>query len=358
MTFVKLNLGELEEVGDLTGFPVKEFKINELDENRNVTATNWVAHDLLSTYFTKPCETYEITDESRMGYATPAWLPREENPNGVILLLDDYTRASSLFMQATMELICTGKYFSWSLPKNTNIVLSTNPDSSNYQVTTLDEAQASRFVNFNIKFDLDCFAKWAEAAELNNKGINFALTYPEIFESKDGVNKVNARSYTMFINAISGIEDWSDPKNLALILNISKGCFSFDKDNIIGSLFTSFIANKLDKLISPKDMLMEPWDKVKTRIENCVWDSDKKYHPEIASVLGTRLLNYSMLYLEGKGNKVSVVQDRLIDIVNYKEVKLFNEDIIYHVIKTLAVKYAAKMNKLLMIPSIKAKLLK
>ena len=37
MTFVKLNLGELEEVGDLTGFPVKEFKINELDENRNVT---------------------------------------------------------------------------------------------------------------------------------------------------------------------------------------------------------------------------------------------------------------------------------------------------------------------------------
>lgn len=127
----------------LTGFPVKEFKINELDENGNVTATKWVAHDLLSTYFTKPCETYEITDESRMGYATPAWLPREENPNGVILLLDDYTRASSLFMQATMELICTGKYFSWSLPKNTNIVLSTNPDSANYQVTTLDEAQLS-----------------------------------------------------------------------------------------------------------------------------------------------------------------------------------------------------------------------
>ena len=92
MTFVKLNLGELEEVGDLTGFPVKEFKINELDENGNVIATKWVAHDLLSTYFTKPCETYEITDESRMGYATPAWLPREENPNGVILLLDDYTR--------------------------------------------------------------------------------------------------------------------------------------------------------------------------------------------------------------------------------------------------------------------------
>ncbi|MDD7753392.1 MAG: hypothetical protein PUJ51_02640 [Clostridiales bacterium] len=45
-----------------------------------------------------------------MSYATPSWLPREENPNGTIIILDDYTRANSLFMQATMELICTGKY--------------------------------------------------------------------------------------------------------------------------------------------------------------------------------------------------------------------------------------------------------
>lgn len=58
-----------------------------------------------------------------MSYATPSWLPREENPNGTIIILDDYTRANSLFMQATMELICTGKYSTWSLPNNTTIVL-------------------------------------------------------------------------------------------------------------------------------------------------------------------------------------------------------------------------------------------
>ena len=143
MTYVKVSLSQVEEIGDISGFPIKEYKVNELDENGNIICTKWVPQDTMSTYFQKPCETYEITTESRMAYAPPAWLPREENPNGVILLLDDYTRASSLFMQATMELICTGKYFSWSLPKNTNIVLSTNPDSSNYQVTTLDEAQLS-----------------------------------------------------------------------------------------------------------------------------------------------------------------------------------------------------------------------
>lgn len=76
----------------LVGFPIKEFKINELDENGNIVCSKWVAHDLLSTYFQKPCETYEITNESRMGYAVPAWLPREYNPNGTILCLDDYSR--------------------------------------------------------------------------------------------------------------------------------------------------------------------------------------------------------------------------------------------------------------------------
>ena len=38
----------------------------------------------------------QVTSQTRMGYAPPAWLPKEENPNGCILLLDDYTRANSL----------------------------------------------------------------------------------------------------------------------------------------------------------------------------------------------------------------------------------------------------------------------
>lgn len=155
MTFIKLNLSELEEIGDLTGFPIKEYKINRLNEDGSIQESEWVAHDLLSTYFQKPCKTYELTNESRMSYATPAWLPREENPNGTILLADDYTRANSMFMQATMELICTGKYISWNLPKNTTICLSSNPDDGQYQVTTLDSAQLSRMINFPVKFDIN-----------------------------------------------------------------------------------------------------------------------------------------------------------------------------------------------------------
>ena len=140
MTMVKLNLAELEEIGDLVGFPLKEFKVKELHED-GTSEEKWVPQDLLQIYFNQPCGTYEILGESRMGYATPAWLPREFNPNGTVLLLDDYTRANQLFMQATMELICRGSYVSWDLPKYTNIILSSNPDNGEFSVTGLDMAQ-------------------------------------------------------------------------------------------------------------------------------------------------------------------------------------------------------------------------
>lgn len=89
MTFIKLNLSQLEEVGDLTGFPIKEYETIQNNEHK------WVPSDLIDTL---GCDgDYKFTGETRMSYATPAWLPKEENPNGVILLLDDYTRKHIYF---------------------------------------------------------------------------------------------------------------------------------------------------------------------------------------------------------------------------------------------------------------------
>ena len=127
----------------LTGFPLKEYKLKVKNKETDEFEDKWVPHDLLDIYIRSACEDFQITDEVRMSYATPAWLPRETNPNGTILLLDDYTRANSLFQQAIMELINTGKYISWSLPEYTNIALSSNFDDGTYQVTSLDSAQLS-----------------------------------------------------------------------------------------------------------------------------------------------------------------------------------------------------------------------
>lgn len=353
MTFCKLNLSQLEEVGDLTGFPMREVLLQWRTKDGQ-TKTRWWPESLIK----KVPEGVSVTSTTRMGYAPPAWLPREENPNGVILLLDDYTRANALFMQATMELINTASYISWKLPKNTNIVLTSNPDDGEYSVSQLDNAQKTRFVNFNIKLNVEDWASWAEFNSIDSRCINFELLYgEEIFKKHNGVQTINPRSYTTFCKAISGIKDWTDDKSLALILNISKGCFLNDKDNVVGSLFTIFVSMKLDKLVSPHDMLFQKWDVVEPKILDCVYEQSgdkKRMKTEIASILAIRLLNHIMFYFSQNGSKQDIVQDRLLDFIN-NPVKLLSDDLLFHIIKTVIGKYPSKTTKLLIDSRIRSK---
>ena len=351
MTLCKLNLSQLEEVGDLCGFPQKEVLLQWKSKDGTLK-TKWWPENLKDSI---PAGV-TVTNKTRMGYASPAWLPKEENPNGCILCLDDYTRSNQLFMQATMELINEGKYISWSLPKNTTICLTTNPDDGQFSVTSLDSAQKTRFINFNLKLNVKDWASWAEFNHVDSRAINFCLLYgDEIFKKHNGVQTINPRAYTTFCKAISGIKDWNDDASLGLILNISKGCFLNDKDNVVGSLFTTFIAQKLDKLVSPDDMLMQKWETVEPKIYDCVWENGR-FKPEIASILAIRLLNYIMLYFSQKGVKESVVQDRLLDFIDNQR-KLFSDDLLFHIIKTVISKYPAKTTKLMLNSKIRNKVI-
>ncbi len=349
MSFCKLNLSQLEEVGDIVGFPMKEVLLRYKNKQGEIVQ-RWWPESLLS----KVPANVEVTAQTRMGYAPPAWLPKKENPNGCILLLDDYTRANPLFMQATMELINTASYVSWKLPKNTSVVITSNPDDGSYSVSALDNAQKTRFVNFNLKLNVEDWASWAEFNRIDSRCINFELLYgEEIFKKHNGVQTINPRAYTTFCKAISGIKDWNDEKSLALILNISKGCFLNDSDNIVGNLFTTFISMKLDKLVSPKDMLMQKWETVEPKIYDCVYDGDRM-KTEIASILALRLLNHIMFYFSQPGVKESVVQDRLLDFIENPR-KLLSDDLLFHIIKTVVGKYPSRTGKLMLNSKIRAK---
>lgn len=351
MTMCKVNLAQLEEIGDLIGMPMKECEVAWI-ENGQVKDKRWMPESQTKNLDLR----LKLTGRVRMSYAPPAWLPVDENPNGTIVFLDDYTRANSMFMQATMEIINTASYISWKLPKYTSIVLSSNPDDGQFSVTSLDNAQKTRFINFNLKLNIEDWAKWAEEAEIDGRAINFELLYgDEIFKKHNNVQTVNPRSYTTFCKAISGLKDWNKPETLALILQISKGCFLNDKDNIIGNLFTTFIANKLDKLIQPKDMIELKWDTLEPKMRNCVYDNGQ-FRPEIASVLTIRFMNYVLHLFGTKGGiKENVVYDRILEIVENDEM-LFSEDLIFHLVKSLVTKYPGRTGKLLMNAKIRNKI--
>ena len=92
---------------------------------------------------------------------------------GGILLLDDWNRADTRFIQAVMELIDRQSYISWTLPKDWHIILTANPDNGDYMVNSVDSAQKTRYVTANLKFDVNVWAQWAESANIDTRCINF-----------------------------------------------------------------------------------------------------------------------------------------------------------------------------------------
>ena len=89
-----------------------------------------------------------------MGYAIPMWLKQLDPNKGTILNLDDWTRTTEAIAQAVMEIICRQEYISWRLPKNTTVILTENPNDGNYNVNENDEAMGTRYMKYNIKFDI------------------------------------------------------------------------------------------------------------------------------------------------------------------------------------------------------------
>jgi Cdc6-like AAA superfamily ATPase len=65
MTYVRIGLSELEEVGDLCGMPLKEFEVHFSD---CPSCPKWVSTDILNNIHKE----FEFTGASRMSYASPA----------------------------------------------------------------------------------------------------------------------------------------------------------------------------------------------------------------------------------------------------------------------------------------------
>ena len=308
LNFVKLNLAQIEEIGDLVGFPIRQFQMNEGKK------TEWVDENSVEDYRKKG---FESTGLNRMSYCPPEWISGKSN--GGILLLDDWNRADMRFIQAVMELIDRQQYISWKLPKDWHIILTANPDNGDYLVNSIDNAQKTRFISVNLKFDLKCWGKWAENSDIDGRCINFLLMHPELV-----TKEINSRSVSMFFNSISSIKTFEE--QLPLIQMIGEGSVGSE----FSTLFTMFINNKLDKMISPENILTQDEHYVMNTLKGLV-GKDKAYRADIAATLGTRLANYLEFYAKDSKIEKDTI-DRVSKIVTEK---VFATDICYNMIKSI-----------------------
>jgi hypothetical protein len=308
LNFVKLNLAQIEEIGDLVGFPIRQF------EMKDKKVTEWVDENSVEDYRKKG---FESTGLNRMSYCPPEWISGKTN--GGILLLDDWNRADMRFIQAVMELIDRQQYISWKLPKDWHIILTANPDNGDYLVNSIDNAQKTRFISVNLKFDLKCWGKWAEQSKLDGRCINFMLMHPELV-----TKEVNSRSVSMFFNSISSLKSFEE--SLPLIQMIGEGSVGSE----FSTLFTMFINNKLDKMISPENIMTQDEQYVLNTLKGLV-GKDKEYRADIAATLGTRVANYLEFYAKDNAVEKPLIE-RISKIVTEK---IFATDVSYNMVKSI-----------------------
>ena len=292
----------------------------------------WIDENAVEEYIKRG---YEFTGQKRMSYCPPEWIADKQG--GGFLILDDWNRADIRFIQAVMELVDRQEYISWKLPKDWHILLTANPDNGDYLVQSIDTAQRTRFVSVNLKFDKDVWARWAESQRIDGRCINFLLLHDELVNAR-----VNPRSITTFFNCISSIEDFGN--NLPLIQMIGEGSVGPE----FTTMFTSFIHNKLDKLVTPKDMLLKANDtEVLGSIRDCV-GVDNSYRADIASVLTTRLINFTVNYSQDNIINQSII-DRLIKLATED---VFTDDLKYVLVKKILNGNKQKFQKLMVNPEV------
>lgn len=229
-------LAQFEEMGDLMGMPDRfiHMKKGEL--------TKWIPKDeeIINIYKNQGYE-IDLSEDVQMRYAPPSWVPSHEGP--AILLFDDWNRASIRIIKGIMQLIQNHAMVSWSLPKGCNIVLTGNPDESEYNVTSVDKAILTRIKHISMRFDIKEWAVWAERNNLDHRGIGFGIQHPEILMG----NMTNPRTFSKFC---SELKFMADSETERMVRHASS---LLDSETV--SAFITYIERDMKLIIDPEDIL-------------------------------------------------------------------------------------------------------
>ncbi len=204
----------------------------------------------------------------------------------------------------------------------------------------MDIAQKTRFISVNLKFDAEIWARWAEKDGIDGRCINFLLLHPEMV-----TESCNARAIVNFFNAISSIKDFGVAESLTLIQMIGEGSVGPE----FSTMFTIFINNKLDKLVTPRDILLssdEP--KLLTELESCI-GVGSAYRADIASILTTRLINFTINYSEN--NPISQANINRLILLTTKS-QIITDDLKYVLVKKVLNGNKQKFQKLMSDPEV------
>lgn len=250
-----------------------------------------------------------ITDEGKTEFSAPDWVPTEDGPG--ILLIDDVNRADDRILRGIMQLLQNYELVSWKLPRRWQIILTANPDGGDYSVTPMDDAMLTRMMHITMEFDVKEWARWAELNGVDERGINFVLTYPEMVTGE----RTTPRTLVQFFESIAGIKELD--KELGLVQLLADSCLD---TNTVAS-FMSFVNNNLSKLITPEEIVNAKNFKtnVLEHLKGIVMKGTLRV--DILATLCTRLVNYLTI------NNLKPSKEQLNNIKEFIKIDFIPNDI-------------------------------
>lgn len=230
-------------------------------------------------------------------WATPAFFDRIKKTadNGIrsILFMDELNRGPKDVLGAMLTLILEREVNGHSLPKDTIIVASINPDSDgDYQVDSLDGAMRNRFLILNVESDAQNWLKYARETGINQVVRDYIAENPTklYFQSEDQDEMAIAtpRSWEMlgkFVDTFNKV----DPE---LHFEIIKGKIG----SALGSQFYNFFLNYVNvvKVEDIEKFVKKYKDINETNIEEIGKDLYKDKLQSIESVTQMELVHQMM----------------------------------------------------------------
>lgn len=271
---VDIPLAQIEEMGDILGYPVEEIKFTKDGRTKWIKAVDSLIRQFLDSG-------WDTDGEQRTIYAPPSWVPKDECPG--IILFDDGNRASQRIMKGLMQLVQDYRTISWSIPNGWTIVFTGNPDNRFNQVTSMDSAQLTRIKHVTMEPDATEWAVWAENNGIDERLISFVLRYPEMMV---GSERTNPRSLAEFGRALKRfpILDGESYKKCLVEAYASL-------DNATVETMFVFFQKSAELVIEPKDILEDYEKNARNQLEKLMVNR-KEPRVDIVNVVNDRLYAY------------------------------------------------------------------
>ena len=120
-----------------------------------------------------------VTKEGRTKYAAPAILPTD---GAGLLMLEELNRAERYIQQPALQLLTERRLHDYELPEGWSTCAAINPERQEYQVTAMDPALRSRFLNLKICADRESWLRWAEQNEVHQVVLQLGRLHDRLLE--------------------------------------------------------------------------------------------------------------------------------------------------------------------------------